>query len=63
MGYDKRSRAQSCDRKGIVHMIPKITLKKINGEIIVTEKGIPKVFATLLEAIKYIGGVKHYEPK
>ena len=43
-------------------MMPKITLKKINGEIIVTENGIPKVFATLLEAIKYIGGAKHYEP-
>ena len=44
-------------------MTPRVTLKRINGNIIVTENGKPKVFATLLEAIKYIGKVKHYEPK
>ena len=36
-------------------MKPKFTLKKINGEIIVTCNGTPKVCATLLEALKYIG--------
>ena len=39
-------------------MTPKITLKKIKGDIIVTENGKPKIFATLLEALKHIGGVR-----
>lgn len=44
-------------------MIPRITLKKMNGEIIVTENGKPKVFATLMEALKHIFEVRHNEPK
>ena len=40
-----------------------MTLKRIKGDFIVTEKGIPKVFATLIEALKHICGVNEYEPK
>ena len=39
-------------------MMPRTTLKKINGEIIVTENGKPRVFATLIEALKHIKGVR-----
>lgn len=44
-------------------MTPKLTLKKFNGDIIVTENGKPKVFATLTEALKHIFGVRQNEPK
>lgn len=39
-----------------------ITLKTIKGTHIVTVNGKPMVFATLLEALKYIFGVKRDEP-
>ena len=39
-------------------MTPKITLKRINGNIIVTENGKPKVFATLTQAIAHIFEIK-----
>ena len=44
-------------------MMPRMNLKKIKGEFIVTENGKPKVFATLIEALKHIGKVTKYEPK
>ena len=39
-------------------MTPKFTLKRMNGELIVTENGKPKVFASLIEALKHICGVR-----
>lgn len=54
MGYDERIRKKSCYRKGIVGM----KLKTSKGIHIVTDNGKPVVFATLIEALKYICGVK-----
>ena len=39
-----------------------INLKRINREHIVTVNGKPMVFATLIEAFKYIFEVKRNEP-
>ena len=44
-------------------MKPIITLKKINSDIIVTENGKPKVFATVTEALKRIFEVRNDEPR
>ena len=44
-------------------MKSRLTLKKFNGDIIVTENGKPKVFATITEALKHIFEVRQNEPK
>ena len=40
----------------------KITLKRINHEHIVTVNGKPQVFATMIEALRYIFEVRRNEP-
>ena len=39
------------------------TLKKIRGNFVVIENGKPKVFATLIEALKHIFEVRQNEPR
>lgn len=42
-------------------MKTRFTLKRIKGDIIVTENGVPKTAPTLIEVLRYIFKVKHDE--